>query len=285
MFDTGIFGFGRSGSTWLSDIISKLTGSLLLFEPFHPAVFNLSKSICYSSDFDRSKLVLHLSDLKNGDCTNRWIIRNHLPQPLDSVNEEYVKYLLSNFEITGFKSIRANFLFRDFDSIIASIKNRPQFWKEYGWEFHRSKFQNEFLKLNKEDLRSLQRYSIEEIGKMSEVEFICLMWLVTNCFLLNHSERISTHIVYYEDLYINPVTTVNGICEFLKIEKSFHPSVIFTPSMLTHKTMHHLSNVFDSNTKDVNKLFWNNSLDNKEKTEILNMLRLNNKLKFVQRYL
>ena len=83
-----IFGLGRSGTTWVSDIISKYSGCLILFEPLHPNVFGDVNSIIYRESNPSDYLIEHLDGVLNKKMRHEWLLRNHLPSTIDQVDQK-----------------------------------------------------------------------------------------------------------------------------------------------------------------------------------------------------
>ena len=88
-----VLGFGRSGTTWISDMISKMNGRLILFEPFHPSVTHLSQRIAYTP-VDRGIEGYLIAQLLTDVLTKRhkklWLLRNHVPTKLEEVSQSFV---------------------------------------------------------------------------------------------------------------------------------------------------------------------------------------------------
>ena len=146
-----ILGLGRSGTTWLSDIISKYSGGMVLFEPMHPGTYPASHHILYKDKIATVDAIDHISGVLNKDIRSPWLLRNHLNSDVDVVDPFYVKSLWDKCAVIGFKSIRLNSSFIDivqfYDArliyiirhplaVISSIVNRPNFWEDIGWKKH-----------------------------------------------------------------------------------------------------------------------------------------------------
>jgi len=284
-----ISGFGRSGTTWLSDIISKIIGGLILFEPFHPAVYASSKSLCYTTKWsDKRPILAHLEKSTNSVPENPWLLRNHLSEPLNLVPKSFIEYIWKNSETIGFKTIRGNHFLEDLFqnlnakiliihrhplAVLCSICNRKNFWKEYGWEWHNTHFFDRAINddfFSQEEIRILK----DSIKKTHTIEErIITMWAVS--FLINERQRsrIKSISVSYESLYISPYEEINRILNFLNLKYSIHPSHIFVPSLTTLNTVHSERGMMSLTREKIDDLFWKRQL---EKTTIEN---LNRKLK------
>ncbi|WP_339784421.1 MAG: hypothetical protein ACMVP2_11260 [Imperialibacter sp.] len=282
-----ILGFGRSGTTWMSDIISKSLGGLILFEPMHPEVLSFAKHACYSSGLNdemNNQLSKHLKSCLCKEVDNRWLIRNHLSANLQEVNEKYVEMIWRESDIIGMKLIRGNFMIpwlyqnvskriiyleREVKSVVASILKRPQFWMEFGFDFHYHKFTAEVINgkyrflWNEKEMKSLLE------GLEFEYEKITVMWALTSIVANYELGKLGIPVYSYEELYKDPYKVTREILTNLSGRNvAIHPSYIFTPSMLTHKTSHDLR-IEDSffHEADVS-VFWRERITNAQSTRI-----------------
>jgi len=281
-----ILGFGRSGTTWLSDIISKSLGGLILFEPLHPEVFEQSYDCLYHNGKDDliSKAILSQFDkVLNLNVRNKWLLRNHLSTSLEEASEKFVQSVWDNTQVIGLKSIRANlfidqiysqysrqivFVKRDPLAVAASLLRRIRFWEEYGFEKHINKFfkeaifSDQFKFLNKESLHIIFNQIKEDYLKMM------FIWGVTHLIVERQLKSLSIPLFRYENFYLDPFKSTYELMEYLDRDKvNIHPSYIFTPSMLTLKTSHEFSN--NSISDDIKlSFFWNDMLTSIQIQEI-----------------
>lgn len=275
-----VLGFGRSGTTWISDIISKVSGSLVLFEPFHPSVTDKSKYYSYSNgDKNNGNMILsYLDTIINKEVQKRWLLRNHVQIKIDDVKDYFLDYIWKNCDIIGFKDIRMNFMIgllwlyrykivyiiRHPYSVISSILKRENFW-EFGWP--------KTLEL----FMSKRNYN----GKIYDTihENIALMWSLTQENVLPLIKALGIPLFYYEYFYAYPFEATRNLMDYLKISNNIHPAHIFTPSMTTMRTYH---GIYDLNIIKDNSIFWEDILDKKMKKEIydvVSMFDLNRYLK------
>ena len=268
-----IGGFGRSGTTWLSDIISKCLGGIILFEPFHPGVFTSSEEFTYSEEIDVKSIRSHLKSLYNSSPSNPWILRNHLNSPLENHSASFIRYVWSNSKVLGYKTIRGNhsidrlskiqessrvvYIYRHPLAVLASINKRARFWDEFGWQRHKELFFEKALSgavIRKErwtELRSL----LNHLATKNEI--IVAMWAVSFAISIEKVQKIEGYFVSYESLYLNPYEEVKMLTKYLNVENdSLHPSYFFTPSMTSMKTLHHLRKYEEDAEVNLNELFW-----------------------------
>lgn len=281
-----ILGFGRSGTTWVSDIISKSVGGLVLFEPFHPEVFDKAKECCYHNGTSPQRLnetAQQINDTLSKSNRNKWLIRNHLSSNLDDVSNDFAHQVWENCNVVGYKSIRQNFmapwlyenvstkivfLKRDLLSVISSLLKRKQFWKEFGFDFHEAKFLNETLESGKyeylasEELLEYYSQIKEDYLKMS------FIWVVTHIIVEHEFDKLGLPIFDYNDFYEQPYKTTERVLNYLGYKDvNLHPSYFFTPSMLTLRTFH---NKACGNEVDRGK-FFTESLSNHQVEQILQL--------------
>ena len=284
-----IGGFGRSGTTWLSDIISKVLGQLLLFEPFHPCVFQESQRYCYKrlTDDDLQELLTHWSNVQNKKDRNRWLLRNHLRSPLESISSSFIDYIWEHANILGFKTIRLNhsfaslitaiqgqplFIIRHPLAVTASIVSRSRFFEEYGFKTHWMEFITKSLipqQFETQKLTRLQNLASECLSSHSKIVF---MWGVSHMISLKELKALNCKPIFYERLYKDPFTEVRNLLDQLGLHKySIHPSYLFTPSMLTLKTVHETAERHVSNI-DFPGFFWKNIISKKQSEDLFLLL-------------
>ena len=254
-----VLSFGRSGSTWISDIISKNMGGLLLFEPLHPETCPFPEDACYSDGYAaevEERLYAFLRHVLAGRERNRWLLRNHLFTPLEAVSQAYVDMVWDETRILGFKEIRANFmidwliaklnarivyLVRHPAAVIASLRRRQNFWNELGFATHWRLFL-EHVVHNPRYFSLLQPYFSLIESSQSQIEREAVMWAVTHRLASEAAKRHNLPIFYYEDFYERPFVTTRSLISFLGGDaNALHPAHIFVPSMTTIRTVHGLT--------------------------------------------
>ena len=271
-----IAGFGRSGTTWISDIVSKALGGLILFEPDHPLVFKQSREAIYSSEHDIESLRNHLDEILTKQIRNKWLLRNHLP---NECSNELINVIWKNSEVIGFKSIRWNhnlialsyisnrkliYIIRHPLTVMASLIRRRKFFLEFGWNTHWQLFKerNPFPAID------LEQYDDSEIS----IKYTA-MWTVSNIKALKDLEKLDLPLWAYEDFYHSPFKTTNKMLHFLGHEDAnIHPSYLFYPSMSTLKTFH-TDSTWSENKCNLPRLFWEKTLSVKSAEGLLNIIR------------
>ncbi|MFA6019834.1 MAG: sulfotransferase [Rhodospirillales bacterium] len=280
-----LLGFGRSGTTWISDIVSKALGGLILFEPLHPSVTGDSERLSYRPVDPASEQGLrkYLDDVLGKRLRKMWLMRNHVPVRLEEIDPDFLGVLWNECAILGFKEIRCNFMLpwlvktygrrvifivRDPRSVAASILKRRNFW-EFGWpgtylHFLAGTVDNPAFAGT--EVAALSDYAHH---LQSDVERIAAMWAVTHAIALPQLAALEIPAYRYEDFYIDPFATTRLMLSQLGRENaSLHPAHLFTPSMTTAKTVHGL---FDFDKKIAARdmsFFWDATLDESDIAKI-----------------
>ena len=273
-----VLGFGRSGTTWLADVISKLLGTLIVFEPLHPSVTERSEELSYrrvSDDREGAWLKGHIQAVLDKRHRRPWLMRNHVPGKIDEIDPSFLHYLWQECVIGGFKEIRLNFSIpwlvqQDFGSLVfvvrdpravaASILNRPNFW-EFGWPgtydlcvgniLDDPAFARDPVQTEADFIRSAQQ----------DFERIAFLWALSHAIALEDCKKHGIPVIRYEDLYADPFGTVKQIVRLLDLEpRPIHPSYLFSPSLTTNRTFHGIYSVDKQVRRGDFSFFWNRTL-------------------------
>lgn len=283
-----VLGFGRSGTTWVQDIISKSIGSLLLFEPIHPTVTELSRRFSYSpvASADDSKVLKEYFDsLMQKRWQKKWLMRNTVNVPLSDVSDSFLDTLWQECSVAGFKDIRCNFMadwihdelgakvvfvVRHPLAVAASIKRRKNFW-EFGWPDTYEVFLENSSKCELGELRSL----IKGADKITDyIERIAFMWALTHAHALRLLKDRGVPYFSYEALYADPFAQARVLLAHCGYpDARIHPTYIFTPSMTTLKTSHGVISQEQGMKEKGAAVFWEGTLTDDETTAVLKATR------------
>lgn len=285
-----VLGFGRSGTTWISDIISKISGNLILFEPFHPSVTEHSRMFSYSyidGGEASSLLKNYLNDVLTKRHRKMWLMRNHVPVALDRISNTFLNRLWVECAVLGFKEIRANFMiewfYKNIDckivfilrhpcAVIASIKNRSNFW-EFGWPETYELFLRKTIYHNRYKNHKIRNHTTIIKNAQTDIAKYTVMYALTHAIALPQLEQLGIPIFFYEDFYADPFGSVRRLSEYLgNGSVNIHPSYIFTPAMTTLKTFHGIHAMEENIANKGASLFWENELSGKEVNQILEIV-------------
>ncbi len=286
-----VLSFGRSGSTWVSDIISKNLGGLLLFEPFHPQVCPFAHQVCYSDGFDPDldePLQTFLRQILEKKYRDRWLLRNHLFSPLEAVSQAYVDMVWQESRVLGFKEIRANYmidwliqrlgarivyLVRHPAAVIASLRRRKNFWNEFGFETHWELFLAHVVHHPRYEAM-LAPYGTWIHQARTQLQRETIMWAVSHKLASHTLARYHLPIFYYEDLYQHPYPTVRRLITYLGGDpERLHPAHIFVPSMTTIRTVHGLTASESDFAHKGWRIFWEDILTPHEYHQVMTLIQ------------
>ena len=287
-----VLGFGRSGTTWISDIISKALGGLVLFEPLHPAVCDFAREVCYSPVVDRAereRLQAHLDGVLHKRHRDRWLLRNHLFSPLEEASDAFLNAIWDNCTVLGFKSIRGVqmmgwlrqvldarivYVTRHPCAVLASIRRRENFWKEFGWSEHVEMFFSR-AKAHPHWEEIAARYEVTVSRVDSELEVQALMWSVTQLLAELQLQELGLPQFDYESFYDAPFAEAQHLLAYLGYpDLTLHPAHIFVPSMTTLHTVHGFRRTETDYTMAGIEMFWKGVLSQSEVNAILNIVYL-----------
>lgn len=284
-----VLGFGRSGTTWISDIISKTTGGLVLFEPLHPSVTEMSQEYSYApiSPGNAKGMKGYLADVVGKRHRKMWLMRNHVPVRLEDISPHFLDLIWENCNVIGFKEIRANFMLRWLHqelgyrivfiarhpcAVVSSILKRQNFW-EFGWPDTYRLFLARTL-----HHPHYQHHRISECRTLVEraetpLEKYTIMWAITHAIALPELERLGLPVFHYEDFYTHPFQSVRKLLDYIGIGKeNIHPAYIFTPSMTTLKTLHGLYGS-EQLIQDGASIFWKDTITAAQVDRVLEIAR------------
>jgi len=248
-----IAGFGRSGTTWLSDIIARTLNQLILFEPFHPSVNETySKKYAYNSLIlgkEYVQLYEYLDNILYKNIRSPWLLRNALHHDIahNKLTEGFLNKIWDNSEIIGIKSIRLNFQLHNMSTIfkkIIYIERNPydvisSILSRNFYEFGKEETFNIFFK-NSRNTNIKFQYPLNRYG---QIERLTHMWGLTTQYIKYIKSRYTNiKFLKYEDLYSDPYLYVREIFDYLNIDEHIYPQHIFHPSITTNKTFHGISN-------------------------------------------
>lgn len=204
-----IAGTGRSGTTWLENIINTNESYRILFEPFHAKKVSIIKHWNYRQyireDDRKKKFLTPASKILTGKIRHPWI---------DGYNEKifFTKRLI--------KDIRANLFLKWIKkqfpetSIILLLRHPCAVANsklKLNWETHLEEF------LNQSELMVdfLNPFKKEIESATDTFEKHIFLWCIENFIPLKQFGKGEIHIQFYENLCTSPKTEIEAISEFL----------------------------------------------------------------------
>lgn len=223
-------GTGRSGTTWVENIINANNDYRVMFEPFYAGKIRLLDKWKYRQylrvDDRRDVFLSPASAILSGKIRDSWV---------DRFNTKWIanKRLIKDIRIMLILEwIRSNFpeipivLLMRHPCAVAVSKVK------LGWETHLEEFlsQPELI----EDY--LAPYESHLRQPMGAFEKHVMLWCVENYIPLCHFKNGEILVVFYEDLCSNPENEVGRIKSYIKANiPSDYQSVLSIPSALSRK--------------------------------------------------
>lgn len=249
-----ISSMGRSGSTWMSDLINHKLDFKEVFEPFFPARVRESESFGYYRYLDGSSKEHHLEQVAklivNGELDNSWVNSGNKDGYGDSI---LIKSIRSNLMLTWlkehFQELKIIFLIRDPFEVAQS-------WMRLGWG--KIPFQN-LTDLNvilgqKTLLTNFPELSIwsDRIKEMSNFEMIVLEWCILNYVPLRQQSKQPDLFlpVNYNEIVVDP-SHLKRIFDF--IEEDFSSNTIKNIEVKSRTTFHGVNAEFRVSDEEKNR--------------------------------
>ena len=219
-----VFGSGRSGTTWLTEMLADISGGKIIDEPLkrtnshkidkmrlvgwgqympeHEAGWNDLAEYFIRLYALREINPNHLHDMENLWRQNTWLIK-------------FIRANLLMPWLVDFMELRKPvYIVRNPYSVIASQMKHP------GWGLNR-----EGKLTSKVEMSHFRYYDLfykDFQGLYDRVEtreeFLAFIWVLENKYILNHPKHGKAWIsVKYEDIVLNPQQELKRICELLNI--------------------------------------------------------------------
>ncbi|MDB4297506.1 sulfotransferase domain-containing protein [Flavobacteriaceae bacterium] len=209
-----LFGSGRSGTTWIADLINYKGEKRELFEPFHPIFnkdFNHLELHQYYDNDSKDYLKKKYREIFSGKFyfpnadyfNNKSIYKGLLVK--DIFSNMFAKEIIEDNQ-----NVRPLFLIRfPFDVALSKTDNKSSYWQGNPIEFLK---QDSLVK----DYLSPFTALIEQIQK--ENDPICkhiLTWAIINYVPLKKLNKDDAYIVFYEEVFLNPKEETSNILNYI----------------------------------------------------------------------
>lgn len=193
-----VLGFGRSGSTWVGDVISTVAGGIMLNEPLNPCMGIYPEHLAPGSPghYAGERLRAMLA----GEERDPWLLRGYFA-PLATADHHELEAFWDSRPIVGLKETfhaawsidwlverfgrRIVYVWRSPYAVIPSVVARPSFWA-LGWPAHADAV--------------MRHAGASWDGARSYVERVAAVWAAAHTAVLDACERLSVPIIDFEDL-------------------------------------------------------------------------------------
>lgn len=272
-----IAGSGRSGTTWVLDVLAEANNLRPVFEPLNP--FGVSEARDFGNCYVREKayepeLKCFMEKVFIGKLNYLWpktrIVPAEMPSSISQITSwdynytllsQYTKILIrySNYArkksfrpITKF--IRANlmldwlaanfnpriiFLVRHPGAIAASKTKAGAIWDFNGPNEQKILFQYK----QDEQLRKdyLDKYYEIFSEKLSPVAGHTLLWCIENILPVYNQQKKKRYVFFYEDIVKNPEKEFGRMVKVLSLERKPDSAIIIQPSQQASREMRNRS--------------------------------------------
>lgn len=211
-----LLGDGRSGTTWVSNLINHRKSYREMFEPFHPrlipeASFMVPHQYIRTGD-DDLRLRLFCADIfsgrftsRRGDSENKRILYNGL------LIKDIFANLLCYWATTQFPKVRPVLLIRNPFSVATSkLKKKNWLWTSEPLDFLNQKTLTEDYLFPFEDL--IRKVSSEKNYVLNQIT----IWAIINYVPLRQFSLEDLHVCFYESIYEEPHKEILKIMQFVK---------------------------------------------------------------------
>ncbi|NIR49309.1 sulfotransferase domain-containing protein [candidate division KSB1 bacterium] len=243
-----VAGTGRSGTTWISNILNHKNGYRYIFEPFYPQNVPMCRNFKYRQYLrpmdHRSDYLYPAECVVTGKFRNAWTDRYN------------VSFFSSKRLI---KDIRANLLLKWLKNHFPEIKivlvlRHPCAVAcsklKLGWGSHLELLLSQYQLMND----YLEPFRSEIVTAETSFEKHIFLWCIENYVPLQQFKRAEIHLVFYEHFCHNPEREIQRLFRFLgmpfKEEVLAH---LHFPSVVSHKDSAIISgeSLIDSWRKDI----------------------------------
>lgn len=223
-------GTGRSGTTWLGEILMNLLNYRLMFEPFNPRKVNLFKDMpnkfYIPPNEDNEEYFGKFEQILTGSVGNRWINQdNRVFKPKGRIIKTIRASLFIKWIRNNFPAVPIVYIIRHPCAVVLSRYRKGWAGKDLEIIMKQDKLFEDFL-----------NPYLDVINNASTIyQKITCIWCIENYVALNSMKESDWVLTTYEDMVINPEIEVNKILKYCKIDMKADEDSIKSTSSLTVK--------------------------------------------------
>ncbi len=211
-------GSGRSGTTWIADIINYKMDYRLMFEPFHPenvSVWQTFKpKIYFSHECNDKSYKRVMGKILTGNIRDPWIDKHHKHDMKTIYRKRLLKCIFGNLLLKGisiqYPGIPIILLVRHPCAVVSSQVDIIQLKIGGNWGCLNEYFAQEDLV--KDFLLPFKEAAKNVHNRFEELVFI---WCIQNYVPLRQFKRNEIHLVFYENLCKYPKQEIDRLFKFL----------------------------------------------------------------------
>jgi Sulfotransferase domain len=235
---TWLIGDGRSGTTWVSNLIDNKKQYRVLFEPYHPLFterLRNSPSNIYLAPGTQSPPISKFSKIVfSGKFENpRPVIQNKLILYKGILVKDIYANLLAYWVFKQYPGIKPILLIRNpFAVALSKSKRKDWYWPSEPLDLLKQK------ELYDDYLSPFEKIIKETSEKKNFILNQILIWCILNYVPLRQFHSDDLYICFYEEIYNNPVHEIGKIYTFIKgseasIQLEISDEYIATPSRVS----------------------------------------------------
>ena len=270
-----LIGSGRSGTTWLQDMLTMDFNYRSIFEPLHELQVPIAKkyyNLFLESDAEIPELYNYLFNVFYRRVDNAWLSWMHFGitknTPIFKKVLQYI-YNLPKYKFWAkhrvIKFIKANlmveYLQQNFDVNIIYLIRHPcaviSSQRKMGWNTKMDRVLSQKNLIEKyDDVRELILSANKEIEKLT------VLWCIENSLILNQirNKRINVVFATYEDIVLNP----EGELRRILLESLY-------PGKVVDRIISRMKRRMPPQDKSIYK--WKSKINNEEKHLIINIVK------------
>lgn len=204
-----VAGTGRSGTTWLAEMLNSHNDFRIFFEPFYNQKVKQFRNLSYRPYLRKGhhdqELKTIIKNILKGKSLNRWILlRDRNPFAKKLIIKDIRANLLLGYLKENFPEIRPVLLIRHPIDVALSRE-------KLNWPTDLEVF------LNQSSLMHDFLHPFEKIMRNAKDNFekIILLWCIENYIPLKQFNTENIHLVFYENLNSNPKKEVNKLYKYI----------------------------------------------------------------------
>ncbi|MHA1291900.1 MAG: sulfotransferase [Promethearchaeota archaeon] len=254
-------GTGRSGTTWLAEILTKFLNYRVIFEPFNPRKVKLCKNFLnkqYIPPNCKNKEYYKIFEkILSGKIRGFWVNQdNRVLRPKGRIIKTIRASLFLKWLKINFPSVPIIYILRHPCAVVQSRTRLKWETKDVDIFLKQDDLVNDYLKPY-----------INIISKaQTPIQKNAIIWCVENLIALNTMEQEDWIIVTYENLFKNMNSEMKKILNFLKIDKKFNAETFKNKISLTVQKDSAI--ISEANPLEV----WKNRLTQDEINDILEIV-------------
>ena len=260
---TIVSGSGRSGTTWIAEIINYKNDYRIMFEPFHPNEVMIWKKVkpevYYSPNQQRKDYENTVRNILSGKINDNWIDSYYVPKFI--YRKRLIKDITTNLLIKGidsrFPGIPIILLLRHPCAVaLSQIKNK--FINDLNDFLNAEELVKDFLQPFVDRIKSAQ----------NEFEKSIYLWCIQNYVPLKQFKEGKIHVAFYENFCNKPEFEISRLFSFLNLK---YDDRVYEQLKRASRTAWEGKQVIISGNHTING--WKKELSDHEIKKALNILK------------